>query len=1435
MWDDYGKPRPGRMPIQVYENGQITFAQNTVQFDAPIGTIVGTISVINATLPYKLSVGSNPYYAISGNNLITKAALVGGVDFVQILAVKGFKRISQAIRIVVSGNAAPIPPPPAPPSTFTVGMSLVDITSGGVTTNAELDYAKFKGSTFVRLVFRWEQIQPTLLGPLDPTVLGFLTNVVVHCQAIGLKCWLDCHSFGRYFIGATALVLGGGTLPGDSGVLTTAQFNDLWIRLATVFVAYTDTVKYDIMNEPHDMVGDGPTWTVYAESCRAAIRTVDTTTMILIEGYHFSNTYDWPGFNPDIHTITDAPYNRVRFSGHMYPDPDDSGGSSGFDWDTCVAIGDLLDPGAPLDVHTGVKRLIPFVQWAQLHGKSIDIGESGIAATFGVPDNINWFIQAKNTIDYCQANGIEFCVWAGGQFWGAYAYSLQPGPWISSTSVADSEQWALLSQYTGAAQPTVYFLTGPSNGTVSTPSSNFTVPYRGMLTAPVTVTPNSNGAGGTFTPSSVTLAANTYNPVATFTYTPPAGALTTRIDVTNNGSLTNPAGIVFSTEVDLFSGIAIPQNIISDIQLYASYLGPCRQMRRNSDGAILDFGFAGQGVGVANLGRTLDTAAIATWAPGGATTVKRYSQEPVGNHMQPVFNGDTTPSSTADYPSFSIDSDGFPTDTFSGKRMDMASFCDGLTGRTIISNFNWTSGNSLLNWDFLSQIEFGPGSILKSGGYATVNIGSLDGGNNITLSPPGNVMEVYGATATINTNTPLSAAGMAAGGYVTGTLANGPGGFARYTINQTLSLNLPIVTIYGTAVGLGVPDHTNYENGQMALGAIPGEYHIHAETWQANTTDGWRTWRDGTLFAKNKTYTTSLSSDFNRGIAHIGYNIFAGPTVNAKLRDVIVWNVAIPDANNVAIQNYLKSHYATLANGGLPQAPVAWDIVLDFLNNAYTVDGASVTMASQSNGTRDAQGLICSSTSNLIGATLTALAGTAWTMEVEFANGPTTDDGGTHGLIALRSGTPGVNINYSQSGLYIVGTTGGASGGSLSAGINNSDFSTPHRCAISSDSAGWLMAQNAETYASTATAMTTGWTSVVVAYFNTMAGLRIRHIKIKRAKVTLAQLMTETSAIGTAGAAGPVWLPGVNLSGGSYQPTPFWENNAGIDYHHDRGSKLLRQDFLWEHIQPSLGGALDAPTLANLDAIITRATGYGMTVILDCHNFGKYGGIAFGAGGGPTSANLADLWSRLATRYAANPLVAYGLMNEPGGTLSQAAWYTICDASRAAIRTAGATGLVLIPVYNNSSQATTMIKSGAAAAIVAAGITDSNWGVEVHQYYDSGGNETSPNIAFRYVGTTVLQAATAWARSNGIRLFFGEQGTDWNVNNPLAQTELSESYQFIAANKDVWIGFSYFCGGPAVGDTFFNIEPAGPTTNTAFWAVTPYGERSIMGVLRAAE
>ncbi|MFZ1987803.1 MAG: cadherin-like beta sandwich domain-containing protein [Minisyncoccia bacterium] len=87
---------------------------------------------------------------------------------------------------------------------------------------------------------------------------------------------------------------------------------------------------------------------------------------------------------------------------------------------------------------------------------------------------------------------------------------------------------------------TAYTLTGPVGGTNRIASRNFTITPNGVFTG--TITPSDSGAGGTFTPDSLTWSASKAS--KTFTYTPASTAAKT-ISTTNDGGLTNPSSLTY--------------------------------------------------------------------------------------------------------------------------------------------------------------------------------------------------------------------------------------------------------------------------------------------------------------------------------------------------------------------------------------------------------------------------------------------------------------------------------------------------------------------------------------------------------------------------------------------------------------------------------------------------------------------------------------------------------------------------------------------------------------------------------------------------------------------------------------------------------------------------------------------------------------------------
>jgi hypothetical protein len=109
-----------------------------------------------------------------------------------------------------------------------------------------------------------------------------------------------------------------------------------------------------------------------------------------------------------------------------------------------------------------------------------------------------------------------------------------------------------------------------------------------------------------------------------------------------------------------------------------------------------------------------------------------------------------------------------------------------------------------------------------------------------------------------------------------------------------------------------------------------------------------------------------------------------------------------------------------------------------------------------------------------------------------------------------------------------------------------------------------------------------------------------------------------------------------------------------------RGIKVIRIPFLWERIQPTLGGPLNTAYLGYLLQVLRDANTADLKVIVDMHNYGRYTptttsarvAYPFGHPSGPTQAQYADAWEKIsaaikADAQAYNATYAYDLMNEP--------------------------------------------------------------------------------------------------------------------------------------------------------------------------------------------
>jgi hypothetical protein len=150
---------------------------------------------------------------------------------------------------------------------------------------------------------------------------------------------------------------------------------------------------------------------------------------------------------------------------------------------------------------------------------------------------------------------------------------------------------------------------------------------------------------------------------------------------------------------------------------------------------------------------------------------------------------------------------------------------------------------------------------------------------------------------------------------------------------------------------------------------------------------------------------------------------------------------------------------------------------------------------------------------------------------------------------------------------------------------------------------------------------------------------------------------------------------------------------------------------------------------------------------------------------------FADFWGKLAAIFKANPLVEYGLVNEPHD-MSTMSWWTTAQKCVDAIRLAGATTTIYVPGngYTAASRWTDeSVDTDTPQRSNAYGWLHVNNGAplfdpqhdyvaEVHVYLDEDGSGTGQDVVSSTIARTNLTHAVDEARAQGYRVFVGEIG-----------------------------------------------------------------------------
>lgn len=307
---------------------------------------------------------------------------------------------------------------------------------------------------------------------------------------------------------------------------------------------------------------------------------------------------------------------------------------------------------------------------------------------------------------------------------------------------------------------------------------------------------------------------------------------------------------------------------------------------------------------------------------------------------------------------------------------------------------------------------------------------------------------------------------------------------------------------------------------------------------------------------------------------------------------------------------------------------------------------------------------------------------------------------------------------------------------------------------------------------------------------------------------------------------------GVNLFGAEFGESSLpgnfgqhytYPNAAEVDYFVGEGMNTFRLPFRWERLQRGLFDPLHATELSRMDTFVNYATSQGANVILDPHNFMRYHpdvnnfqsstqGLVGVDPNVPVSA-FADFWSRIADHYKDNDRVIFNLMNEPN-TMQTAELVVAENAAIAAIRDTGAENLILVPgnqwtgawawqeTWYNGPNSVHMLD-----------IVDplDNYAFDVHQYLNSNSSGGDQSIVNENIGQERLVNFTNWLKANDLRGFLGEfavgDSTIGDAPSQIGDEAISNMLDYMEANDDVWLGWTWWAAGPWFTNYFFSLEP----------------------------
>ncbi|RFU80562.1 endoglucanase ii [Trichoderma arundinaceum] len=238
---------------------------------------------------------------------------------------------------------------------------------------------------------------------------------------------------------------------------------------------------------------------------------------------------------------------------------------------------------------------------------------------------------------------------------------------------------------------------------------------------------------------------------------------------------------------------------------------------------------------------------------------------------------------------------------------------------------------------------------------------------------------------------------------------------------------------------------------------------------------------------------------------------------------------------------------------------------------------------------------------------------------------------------------------------------------------------------------------------------------------------------------------------------------------------------------------IFRLPVGWQYlVNNNLGGTLDTNNVAKYDQLVQGCLSVGAYCIIDIHNYARWNGGIIGQGG-PTNTQFTNLWTQLASKYASQPKVWFGIVNEPHD-VNINTWAATVQAVVTAIRSAGATSQFISLPGNDWQSAGAFISDGSAAALSQIKNPDgstTNLIFDLHKYLDSDNSGTHSECTTNNINDAFSPVAT-WLRQNNRQAILTETG---GGNTQSCIQYVCQQLQYLNQNSDVYLGYVGWAAG----------------------------------------